>query len=188
MSRTSNIWQVIPGDSVHLPAALQSETNVSYMANSWRFGSLTLCVAKRAKRQPLGRKYWQLAHLPAAFQSEMHVSHTASNSRRFGSLTSCMAERAECQRYGEQLLEIRFTCQLYWREPNVSNASNSRRFGSRTVSLQNEPNDSDVASGSRRLGSRTLCIAKRALRQQYGEQLPAIRFTYRLIAKRAERQ
>src|SRR3979411_2526250 len=116
-SRTSAIWRATPGDSVHLPTALQSEPNVSHMAsNSRRCGSLTSCIVKRAERQPYGEQLpairftyrlhckasrtsaiWRATpgaavHLPSALQSEPNVSHMASNSRRFGSLTDCIAK------------------------------------------------------------------------------------------------
>ena len=137
-SGRSTIWRATHRDSVHLPTAFHSETNVSHITrNSRRFGSLTSYIA--SEYQPYGRQFLvtrftyslhckqtsvirratpgDSVHLLAALQSELNVSHMASNFLRFGSLTHCIA--SEYQSYDEQLPEIRFTYSLYCKRTSV---------------------------------------------------------------------
>jgi len=93
--------------AVHLLSALQSKPNVSHVISTRRScGSLTVCIAKRAERQPCrldsteGR-CGHAVHLHPALQA----SRTSAMSSRLdwrrvwscGSLTSCIAKGAERQ-------------------------------------------------------------------------------------------
>ena len=125
-SETSTTLRVTPGDSVHLPPALQTKPNVSHVtSDSQRFGLLTSYVAKQAERQPRYKRLPAIrftynlcckasetsatlrvtpgdsVHLPPALQTKPNVSHVASVSQRFGSLTGCVTKRAIGQQRDE---------------------------------------------------------------------------------------